>query len=439
MTTTLDFFASKTQYLDHLAPIWSALPADHRGDFLAGAGSLVSERAALDYGITTEAPDRGRDRTRTVVVASYGDLRAIGRRSSVFVEHGAGQIYYPDGPPHPSSPGGPGRDSVRLFVVPNLTVAARNSRFYRTTPNAVVGCPKLDPWHRNPPTPWTAASGRPPVVALSFRWPCGLAPECRGALDHYRGALRRVAEAFPGAIGHAHPNHHADLYGTCRAAGLEPVARFSEVLDRADIYCVDNSSTMFEFASTGRPVVVLNAPWYRRDVSHGLRFWDAADVGIGVDNPDELVDTIRLALTDPPDVAERRRARAADVYAATDGAATRRAVDAIVAVVDSGEETDMVGPAHFRVHRRINGVDAVVVVTADELTADERAAFGLGGARDKARRPPAPRSTQPTPDMPTPNASAAVWRAYRLATGWTVEQLDGLGRNALRDLPHRRG
>ena len=436
-TTRIDFHASKTQYLDHLAPIWSAMPADQRGDFLAGAGSLVSERAALDYGITTEAPDRGRDRTRTVVVASYGDLRAIGRRSSVFVEHGAGQTYYQDAPPHPSSPGGPGRDSVRLFVVPNLTVAARNSRSYHA-PNAVVGCPKLDPWHRNPPTPWTSASGRPPVVALSFRWPCGLAPECRGALDHYRTALRRVAEAFPGAIGHAHPNHHADLHQTFRTAGLEPVARFSEVLDRADIYAVDNSSTMFEFASTGRPVVVLNAPWYRRNVSHGLRFWDAADVGLGVDDPDDLVDTIRRALTDPPDVAARRRARVADVYAHSDGAATRRAVDAIMAVAESGEETDM-GPANFRVHRKINGVDAVVVVTAAELTGDERAAFGLDGARDKARRPPTPASTHPTPDMPAANASATRWRAYRLGTGWTVDQLDGLNRDALRDLPNRRG
>ena len=57
---------------------------------------------------------------------------------------------------------------------------------------------------------------------------------------------------------------------------------FDEVMERSTLYICDNSSTLYEFASTGRPVVVLNAPWFRRDIEHGLRFWEHADVGVSV-------------------------------------------------------------------------------------------------------------------------------------------------------------
>lgn len=410
MTETVDFYASERHLFDHLLPIWQALPDGARHKFLAGAGIAGYARTR---GVDVDIAQPGSDRARLVVVASYGDEQRSGRDRVVLLEHGAGQDYRIAGTlgHRAEHAGGPGRERVRLFLCPNQLVADRNRAVYPAADVAVVGCPKLDPWHLLPPTRWTPESGRPPVVAISFHWPCTVVPECGNAWDHYRPALHRLARAFPGALGHAHPRFFPTAAPIFERAGLEPVADFADVLDRADVYACDNSSTIFEFASTGRPVVVLNAPWYRRDVNHGLRFWDAADVGINVDEPGDLLDAVAAALADPPDVAARRHLRVGSVYAHRDGSAARRAAEAIMALITSQtsgrpnqpttEETPM-GPANFRVHRVINGHPTEVAVTEAELTPAERRSFGLDrppaekartAARNKARNTAATKTT----------------------------------------------
>ena len=85
-----------------------------------------------------------------------------------------------------------------------------------------------------------------------------------------------------------------------RKAGIPFVAAFEDVCRQADLFIADNTSCLFEFAATGRPVVVLNSKYYRRNVNHGLRYWDAADVGIQVDRPEDLVAAVAEALVDAP-------------------------------------------------------------------------------------------------------------------------------------------
>jgi hypothetical protein len=82
---------------------------------------------------------------------------------------------------------------------------------------------------------------------------------------------------------------------------------------------------MFEFAATGRPVVVLNAQGYRRDVSHGLRFWDASTVGINVWRRDELMDGIARALESRSDDVAAREEALGVVYGLRTAAGERAA------------------------------------------------------------------------------------------------------------------
>lgn len=479
----IDFYASHVHYLEHLAPIWRQLPPDVRGEFLAGAG-LTQDRALVDYGIETSILRRqDRTGTRAVVAASYGDFRAVGERPVIFLEHGAGQTY--GNPQHSSHPGGKHRAGIIGYLAPNDTVAEANLTAYPTVPNFVVGIPKLDQWHANPPEPWTPSSGRPPTIAVSFTWNRPHDPESKSAYPHYVRYLHRLARTFPGALAHGHPRIFPELVADYRRFGFQLAPRFSDVLDHADIYICDNSSTIYEFASTGRPVVVLNAPWYRRHIEHGLRFWEYADVGLQVDHPTDLIDTVHAALTDPTEVAERRETIINSVYSHIDGNAAKRSAEAIMALINSstvrggcpvcgsssstcsrghrltgepvdfdpsstkGATTMQQANATYRVKRVINGHLADVKVTRDELTEDELETFGLKAAdpkKDKSRRPDKNKGTPPpddndsdatppsddesgesaaTPTPPAKSANKGEWEAYAAEVGVDITDEDG--------------
>ncbi len=125
--------------------MWDALPAALRGAFYA-------PRASDPWG--EPLPPRW-SRDRVVLVASYVDALKARPRRLVYLEHGAGQSY--EGDPrsagHPSYSGGAALDAVVLFLVPHETVAARWSARYPGTAVAVVGVPKLDPFHARLVTP----------------------------------------------------------------------------------------------------------------------------------------------------------------------------------------------------------------------------------------------------------------------------------------------
>lgn len=291
----IDLVASQPHYRDHLQPLWDALP-----DQLKGPGD-----AAL--------------------VASGRDLaaaRRAGYARFAYLEHGIGQSY---GTGHPAYPGGGGpRRQVGLFLSPNETAAAADRAASPRARVEVVGDPRLDSLPtRSPHEP------PGPVICTSFHWDARVAPEARSAHRHYTAALRDLVDRFF-VIGHAHPRGRGQVTPMYARLGIPFVPSFDDVCRRADLYVCDNSSTIYEFASTGRPVVVLNIPAYRRGVEHGLRFWEAAGVGLNVWDPADLVEVVQAGLEDSPAAAADRDRALAIAYGHRSGAGPRAAA----AVVD---------------------------------------------------------------------------------------------------------
>lgn len=279
----LDFFARRAHYLDHLAPIYNAMPADRRGAFTVPAElvdyarqELVSEGAVETY--NGDSP-RGND---PILVASYGDIARSARRPRkiIHMEHGTGHAFgtsaYPNGRKGK-------RDLVDLFLAPN-EYTAHLIRSVRSTRVEVIGTPKLDQIDRG--------CGRPvdrPIVVVAFHWGDrnSQPPEAGSAYEHYKAILPDLARRYR-LFGHGHPLARDFYQSEFLHMGIDWIDDFRDVCRLADIYINDLSSTQYEFLATGKPVIVLNAPWFRRDVHWGLRFWDYSNVGINVEDPEEL-------------------------------------------------------------------------------------------------------------------------------------------------------
>lgn len=308
----IDALASAPHYVDHVSAVFGALPESVRGAFLTPKPSGGRLRA-----YTPNHPDR------PVLVASFGDLKQavrLGRTRIAMMEHGAGQSYggrHRAGGDHGSYAGGRGRGSASLFLHPGDHPADRDRRAYPRARVEVVGSPFLDTLPLRVGEP-----GR--VVAFSFHFNGAVAPETKNAYAWAFPAIAALRGRFE-LLGHAHPRLYPTVEGAYRAFGIEAVPDFADVCRRADVYVCDNSSTLFAFAATGRPVVVLNPPWYDRSVDHGLRFWDAATVGVQCDRPESIGECIEEALRDEPARKRDREAALDLVYAFRSGAAKRAA------------------------------------------------------------------------------------------------------------------
>jgi hypothetical protein len=321
-------YASLRHYFDHLAPVVEAL----RNATRAPLGGIEAP-PGRPWGNPLRT-----DRTGAVwLVASFADAQRVAPAPVILLEHGAGQSYGGGDERAARSgsyAGGDGLDHVIAFLCPNDSVAARWQHRYPDARLAVVGVPKLDPWHANGPRRRVRRRpGSGPTVAVTWHWPNTLCPESQWALPHFRRALPDLVEKVRAAgaeiIGHGHPRVWRQLRREWARLGVQPIEEFSTVLDRADLLVVDNSSAGPEFASLDRPVVWCSAPWYRRDVIHGGRFWSWPVGQPHVEEPGDLTAAVLETLVDPDRCADARRAMVATTYCLTDGHAADRAATAI--------------------------------------------------------------------------------------------------------------
>jgi len=278
-------YASQTHYRHHLEPL----------------GIEITDRRPTNHS--------------HVVVASRRDARymaAVRTAQVAVVEHGAGQRYHIDagGPEEPHS-------NVSLFLAPSQRVARHSAHLFPRAECVAVGSPRVE---------YLASLPRQPSrVVVSFHWNSPVAPEAQSAWQHYQRMLPLLNDFD--LVGHAHPAIRSKLKPWYQRAGIEWREDWADCVSCAAALVVDNSSIMWEACALGIPVVVLNAPWYRRDVKFGLRFWSKADIGPHVEYPSQVADAIDAVLH--RDRWQLRRRRAAEyVYGDINGA-TARARDAL--------------------------------------------------------------------------------------------------------------
>lgn len=326
------YAGSLPHFVSHLAPIYLALPDEIRGPFYA-KGRAVPRARQLGIDVTEGLPRRLEG---IVMVASYEDHRAVGPQPTILVNHGAGQRYSGDinAADHPAYSGGEGRERVALFLSPSEADAEICRRGGARA--CAMGVPYLDRYHSGP----QRERNSPPVVVISFHHDAHTCNETRSSYGHYREHLielsRRKDELPFTLMAHAHPRWGPYIERFWKRLGVPFIQEFDDVLGMADCYVIDNSSSGPEIASIGTPIVWTSAPWYRPWVNHGGRFWEWTEGIPHIDEPEQLLPAIGCALADLPPHRTARERMVRSVYGdLCDGQATRRAVDAVVELVNA--------------------------------------------------------------------------------------------------------
>lgn len=261
--------ASLPHYHDHVSAVFGALPVSWRGE------QRHHPRANGD----------GFDPDDIVLVGGYWDIGVVKHNRIVYVEHGAGQSYlldpYSDGAK--AFHGSEHEERVVGYVSPNERVARSWGRAA-----VAAGCPIVDPWAE-----WKPTENSKPVAVIAFHWSprTPVCPEAGTAVGHYESKMATIGrELRRQGFNVWMTGHPRDTNAVYRAnhARIDWMPIAADIYERADLLFADNTSLMYEVAHLGKQVVALNAPWFDRDVDHGLRFWDHVP-GVQVDSVDELL------------------------------------------------------------------------------------------------------------------------------------------------------
>lgn len=346
----VDVYATEPHFVNHMLPIWRAMPPELRGAFYT--------RREYDPGILGEPRSERAGHGDLFLVCSFGDLRmvtATSTRTVIFSEHGAGFTFANEyGYVYRSYAGADDRPCVGLFLNVNDTVQRANARAHPHARGVVIGSPKMDQWY-NPKRfrPQTVTGADVPTVAIAFHWDGHiLSPGIGNAFNHFRSALPALAARTDiRLVGHAHPRFATEMQMECMALNIPYVERLDDVFRQADVLVADATSAMYEFASLDRPVVTMNTPEYRREPDRGIRFWQHIP-GIQVDEPEDLAQATLNALDDPPELQAIRRSAVEAVYPIR-GDAAQRAVSAIADFVDLCHRSETDDPTQQTYHARV--------------------------------------------------------------------------------------
>jgi len=340
----IDFLASQKHYIDHIAPIWDALPGEHRmGNFYVPEDLKDYTHSKIRNGLYIHGYERNSPATfgiNPILVCAYGDLlyckKINPERNVIVMEHGVGHTFhtaaYPDGAGK--------RDMASLFLAPN-EYTAEKIRAVRNTKVEVIGTPKMDEIVQtfNPRRTLSRSYFSPPTIAVGFHWGSkrNRPPESGSAFEYYKQILPQLSTQYK-LIAYGHPLAREVYKPFYESIGIEYVETLVEVFHRASILINDLSSAMYEFLLTGSPVIVLNAPWFRKTVEHGIRFWDYSDIGIHVDSPEALASVIQYTLDNYSTVRKEEREKTIEDLYPFAGRASIKAAAVLVKYLEEHDE-----------------------------------------------------------------------------------------------------
>lgn len=313
----VDVIASQAHYLDHLRPVWKAIPPGsknvavvppHLHTYAEGLGFRVGQAGYGD----------------TALTAGWRDARgAQSYRRVALMEHGVGQTYDVRSPGYAN---GLGRFGVDLFLCPNDRVARANAHPDNQAEVRVIGSPLLDELDRLPPI-----RKRFDLAFTTHYDASDVTPEAGTGFEWFAPAIANLAQDLK-IIGTGHPRIWPQVQRWCGDHHVMSAYDLRYVIRSASTLLCDNSSVMFYAAALGTPIIVANPPQYRRDVEHGLRFWEFADIGIQLNDSADLLQCVLEAPEYQLNHAERVREICSDLFPLRDGGSAHRVLEALEAI-----------------------------------------------------------------------------------------------------------
>lgn len=314
----IDFFASSIHYIDHLVPIYNQLSDEYKGNFYTRENLIET----LDNLNIDAKPLQEKNDLEITLTSSFGDLRDARKTGAPIIisEHGAGQSYKDNY--SPAYIGGIDRRGAIAALVPGIKQAEKQLKAYPTIPVYPIGIPKLDNYHKN--LDLYNSKVKKDSVVISFHWDCKVEQETRSCYRFYKSIIKEMKKDFNIKI-HGHPRDIKKYKAFADYIKVDHLETFDQVIEEGWIYCCDNSSTIFEWISLNRPVVLLNCHLYRKNIEHGMRFWEYADIGPNVDVPKTFPNVLQKALTNHTQYQQRREEVKNEVYFQPDGQGAKRA------------------------------------------------------------------------------------------------------------------
>lgn len=298
--TKINFFAREKHHQDHARPIARAFCQE-----------VISKLNDIDGDY--------------ICVFSFGDLRDVSEfgKKIIFCEHGTGLFYENK---HSSYAGSTTkRENVVLRLSPNKLHADKEKETL-SCPVEIIGVPKLDKFANRE---WKINYSKPTVV-ISFHFDCLVNQETRSSFRYYEKIIPELKKHF-NLIGHAHPRLMRDIENFYIKNNIKVVKDFEEVMLVADVYCIDNSSTIWEWLITGKPIVLLNNPYYRKEIEHkgNPRFWRLSNIAPLCEKPEDLISCIKESCDNYQHYLPKIKEARLEMLTYIDGNCTQRAVDAI--------------------------------------------------------------------------------------------------------------